>query len=167
MALGVHVIGDARCQTDSLFAWGCGDALMGASALADVIAEHPADDEAQALELAALVDAELADRYAYSVARDRAYERVRRGEPKWDTMETGVGLIDGVMLRVADQDADIFRAVYRWDLQLDPANHLETQQDLIERARTLLGDDAHIEPPIDSDGIPSRELLLEAMAAAV
>jgi 2-polyprenyl-6-methoxyphenol hydroxylase-like FAD-dependent oxidoreductase len=167
LALGVHVIGDARCQTDSLFAWGCGDALMGASALADAIAEHPADDEAQALALAAVVDAELADRYAYSVARDRAYERVRRGQPKWDTMETGVGLIDGVLLRAADHDADIFRAVWRWDLQLDPANHLETQHDLIERARTLLGDDAHTEPPIDTDGIPSREQLLEAMAAAV
>jgi hypothetical protein len=131
-----------------------------------VIAEHPADDEAQALALAAVVDAELADRYAYSVARDRAHERVRRGEPKWDTMETGTGLIDGVLLRAADHDADIFRAVWRWDLQLDAANHLETQHDLIERARTLLGDDAHTEPPIDTDGIPSREQLLEAMATA-
>ena len=97
LALGVHVIGDARCQTDSLFAWGCGNALMAAAALADAIADHPADADAQALALADSVDAELAGRYAYSVARNRASARSLRGEPRWDTTEAGIGLIDGVL----------------------------------------------------------------------
>jgi 2-polyprenyl-6-methoxyphenol hydroxylase-like FAD-dependent oxidoreductase len=164
LALGVHVIGDARCQTDSLFAWGCGDALMGAAALADAIAEHADDDDAQALALAGAVDAEIEGRYAYSVARDRAHERVRHGKPKWDTMESGIGLIDGVLLRAADLDADVYRAFYRWELQLDPANHLEAQRDVVERARALLGSDATTEPALDTDGIPTREQLVEAMA---
>jgi 2-polyprenyl-6-methoxyphenol hydroxylase-like FAD-dependent oxidoreductase len=163
-ALGVHVIGDARCQTDSLFAWGCGNALMAAGALADAIAEHPGDDAARALALAAAVDAELADRYRYSVARDRARERVLRGESRWDTMKTGIGLIDGVLLPAADHDADVFRAVNRWELQLDPAGHLETDASVIERARAAVGDAA--EPPLDDEGIPTREQLLEAMAKA-
>jgi 2-polyprenyl-6-methoxyphenol hydroxylase-like FAD-dependent oxidoreductase len=164
LALGVHVIGDARCQTDSLFAWGCGNALMAAAALADAIAEHPADDVAQALALSDAVDAELADRYAYSVARDRAHERLRRGEPRWDTMETGVGLIDGVLWPAADHDADVFRAVHRWELQLDPAGQVVLDTALVERARAALGDIQ--EPPVDDEGIPTREQLLEAMAAA-
>jgi 2-polyprenyl-6-methoxyphenol hydroxylase-like FAD-dependent oxidoreductase len=167
LALGVHAIGDVRCQSDSLFAWGCGDALMGAAAMADAVAQHPEDVDAQALALAAAIDTELEGRYNYSVARDRAHSRVRRGEPKWETLETGIGLIDGVLLPAAERDADIFRAVFRWDLQLDPADHLETQSELIERARGLLGDDATTQPPPDIDGIPNREQVLEAMAAAV
>jgi 2-polyprenyl-6-methoxyphenol hydroxylase-like FAD-dependent oxidoreductase len=164
LALGVHVIGDARCQTDSLFAWGCGNALMTAAAVADAIAEHPADDEAQALSIAAAVDEELEGRYTYSVARDRARERVLRAEPRWDTMSSGIGLVDGVLLPAADHDAEVYRAVYRWDLQLDPAADLEANTMVIERARKTVG--AATEPPLDTEGIPSREQLLESIAAA-
>jgi 2-polyprenyl-6-methoxyphenol hydroxylase-like FAD-dependent oxidoreductase len=162
LALGVHVIGDARCQTDSLFAWGCGNALMAAAAVSDAIAEHPADEEAQALSVAAAVDEELGGRYAYSVARNRARDRVLRAEPRWDTMSTGIGLIDGVLLPAADHDADVYRAVYRWDLQLDPANDLESNMAVIERARKSVGDST--EPPLDDEGIPSRAQLVEAIA---
>ena len=49
VALGVHVIGDARCSTDSLWAWGCAHAMRAAMAAADAIEEHPTDHEAQAL----------------------------------------------------------------------------------------------------------------------
>ena len=161
LALGVHVIGDARCQTDSLFAWGCGNALLAASAVADAIAEHPGDDEAQALSVAAAVDAELEGRYAYSVARDRARDRVLRAEPRWDTMSTGIGLIDGVLLPAADHDAEVYRAVYRWDLQLDSAADLEGNTGVIERARQFVGDST--EPPLDTGGIPTRNELLEAI----
>ena len=163
LALGVHVIGDARCQTDSLYAWGCGNALMAATAVADAVSEHPADDEAQALSVAAAVDDELEGRYAYSVARNRARDRVLRAEPRWDTMRTGIGLIDGVLLGAADHDADVYRALYRWDLQLDPAADLEANTAVIERARKTVEDST--EPPLDNDGIPTRDQLLEAIAA--
>jgi hypothetical protein len=98
------------------------------------------------------------------VARDRAHERLRRGEPRWDTMETGVGLIDGVLWPAADHDADVFRAVHRWELQLDPAGQVVLDTALVERARAALGDIQ--EPPVDDEGIPTRGQLLEAMAAA-
>lgn len=164
LALGVHVIGDARCQTDSLYAWGCGNALMTAAAVADAIAEHPTDEEAQALSVAAVVDEELEGRYAYSVARNRARDRALRAEPRWDTMSTGIGLIDGVLLPAADHDPDVYRAVYRWDLQLDPAKDLEMNTAVIARARKSVGDST--EPPLDTEGIPSRDQLLEAINGA-
>jgi 2-polyprenyl-6-methoxyphenol hydroxylase-like FAD-dependent oxidoreductase len=164
LAHGVHVIGDARCQTDSLYAWGCGNALMAAGAVADAIDDHPGDLEAQALCVAAAVDAELEGRYAYSVARDRARDHVLRGEPRWDTLDAGAGLIDGVLLPAADHNADVYRAVYRWDLQLDRAGDLERNTAVIDAARRAVGNTT--EPPIDTDGIPTREELLDAIAGA-
>ena len=162
LAHGVHVIGDARCQTDSLYAWGCGNALMAAAAVADAITDHPTDDEAQALYVAAAVDEELGGRHAYSVARNHARDRARRSEPRWDTLKAGVGLIDGVLLPAADHSADVYRALYRWDLQLDPAGDLEMNTAVIEAARRVNGDS--IEPPLDTDGIPTREQLLDTIA---
>jgi 2-polyprenyl-6-methoxyphenol hydroxylase-like FAD-dependent oxidoreductase len=162
LALGVHVIGDARCQTDSLFAWGSGNALMAAVALQDAIADHPADAAAQALAVAHAVDAELGDRYAYSLARNRASARWLRSEPRWDTMETGIGLIDGVLWPAADEDAEVYRAVYRWDLQLDPACRLEANLDVIDRARAAA---AGAGSSLDAGDIPTRAELLEAMDA--
>jgi 2-polyprenyl-6-methoxyphenol hydroxylase-like FAD-dependent oxidoreductase len=161
LALGVHVIGDARCQTDSLYAWGCGNALMAAAAVSDAVTEHAADAEAQALFVAAAVDDELEGRYAYSAARDRARERALRAEPRWDATNTGIGLIDGVLLPAADHDADVYRAVYRWDLQLDAAADLELNAAVVERARRTVG--PFTEPPLDTDGIPTREQLLDAI----
>ena len=49
IALNLHVIGDTRCQTNSHYAWGSGNALAGAASLSDVLAEHAGDPEAQAL----------------------------------------------------------------------------------------------------------------------
>ena len=59
-ALGVHVIGDARCQTNSAYAWGSRHALEAACAVRDVIAEHGDDPEAQALALDQRLAPELA-----------------------------------------------------------------------------------------------------------
>jgi glycine/D-amino acid oxidase-like deaminating enzyme len=86
-----------------------------------------------------------------------------RGEPRWHTMRSGIGLIDGVLLPAADHDAEVYRALYRWEVQLDPATDLEANTVVIERARQAAGDAA--EPPLDTAGIPSREQLLEAIAA--
>jgi hypothetical protein len=76
-------------------------------------------------------------------------------------MKTGIGLIDGVLLPAADHDADIYRAVYRWDLQLDPAGDLAMHAAVIERARNTVGDST--EPPLDTEGISTRDQLLEAI----
>ena len=63
----------------------------------------------------------------------------------------------------ADHDADVYRALYRWDLQLDPAADLEANTAVIGRARKTVEDST--EPPLDNDGIPTRDQLLEAIAA--
>ncbi len=67
-----------------------------------------------------------------------------------------------MLLPAADHNADVYRAVYRWDLQLDPAGDLEKNTAVIEAARAAIGDST--EPPLDTDGIPTREQLLEAIA---
>ena len=72
---GLHVIGDARCQTDSLFAWGCGNALTAAVAVTDAMADHPRDPDAQAVAVEARVGSELAGRFRHSRERDRAAMR--------------------------------------------------------------------------------------------
>ena len=115
------MIGDARCQTDSLYAWGCGNALMAAAAVSDAIADHPADEEAQALPSRPRWTRSWKDAMRTQSRAIVPADRVLRGESRWVTMDSGIGLIDGVLLPAADHDADVYRAVYRWDLQLDPA----------------------------------------------
>ena len=75
VALGLHVIGDARCQLDSLYAWGSGVALASAVTLVDLLAEHPGDHEAQALAFEERLGAEIRGRHELSLARDRAAAR--------------------------------------------------------------------------------------------
>ncbi len=126
LALGVHVIGDTRCQTDSLFAWGCGNAMTTATALVDAIAEHPHDQHAQALALEHQVRAELATRFHHSRARNRANPRRRLGRatrPK----RCRHYAIDNLLYPASRHDAEVYRAVNRWELQLDPADALDTK----------------------------------------
>jgi hypothetical protein len=114
VALGVHVIGDARCSTDSLWAWGCAHAMRAAMAVADAIEQHPTDHEAQPLLVSSRVDAELGGRWELSRDRDRAWHRRSRGEDGWDDLTSGAGLIDGILYPASEEDADVFRAVTRW-----------------------------------------------------
>jgi 2-polyprenyl-6-methoxyphenol hydroxylase-like FAD-dependent oxidoreductase len=161
IALGLHVIGDARCQTNSLYAWGSCNALAGAAALVDVLIEHPGDAEAQALDLEGRIGEELAGRHAYAVARDRALQRSYRGEPRWEDTDHDREVILRTVIPAAQQDAEVFRAVTRWELQLDPADALERNTAPIERARTL----ATTRKTTDGASTPTREALLETVAA--
>ncbi len=72
VAHGLHVIGDARAQTNNLYAWGVGLAFWQASVLNDCLAAHPNDEADAALEFEALVGPELEARQALAVRRDRA-----------------------------------------------------------------------------------------------
>lgn len=156
LALGVHVIGDARCQTDSLFAWGCGNAMTTATALVDALAEHPHDQHAQALALEHQVRAELAARFHHSRARNRAARAAEAGDPS-DPTDTGTAVIDNVLYPASRHDAEVYRAVNRWELQLDPADALETNTAIIQRAQRV----EH--PPADDDPFPTREQLLSVI----
>ncbi len=163
LALGVHVIGDARCQTNSAYAWGAGTALAEAVTLADILAEHADDPWAQALEFEARVAAEVAGRHEYSQARDRAWQRASRGEAVWDESDAGPGFIHGVVIPAADADADIHRAVMRWELQLDGVDALARNTTVLERARAI----AAGRPAVGAETTvaPTRDELLAIIAA--
>jgi hypothetical protein len=145
-ALGVHVIGDARCQTNSAYAWGSLHALVAACAVRDVIAEHGGDPEVQALAL------------------DRAWHQASRDESEWATVDDGPGLMATVLRPAADHDAEVFRAVMRWDLQLDPVDTIYANHELVERARAVMATNPK---PDEKPSRPGRDDLLEIAGAAL
>jgi 2-polyprenyl-6-methoxyphenol hydroxylase-like FAD-dependent oxidoreductase len=163
IALGLHVIGDARCQTNSMYAWGSAQALTGAVTLVDVLSEQKADPEAQALVFEARLGAEIGDRHDASVVRDRALGRAYHGEPMWDDPDHGHGFIESTVVPAANEDPDIFRAVMRRELQLDPVSALAENTAVLDRARTLAT--VRERKPEDSSA-PTREALLELITAA-
>lgn len=164
IAAGLHVIGDARCQTDSLWAWGCHNALLSAIAVSDAMRTYPGDPAAQALALEDAVGAELEGRFRHSRARDIAWHRAARGEPAFDDTTEGTGLIDELLYPAADHDAEIYRAVARWELQLAPADALAASDVLADRARAVLA--AHPEPATEAYHHPPRDELVARMQAA-
>ena len=164
IALGVHVIGDARCQTNSLYAWGAGSALAAATTLFDVLTEHPGDPEAQALAFEARRGAEITGRFELSRARDRAFRRLQDEEPEWDDPAHGYGLIHSVVLPAAEEDPDVYRAVTRWDLQLDSVGALVENTAVLQRARALA---AEREPLREATRVPTRDALLELIGGAI
>ena len=163
IALGVHVIGDARCQTNSLYAWGAGSALAAATTLFDVLTEHPGDPEAQALAFEARRGAEITGRFELSRARDRAFRRLQDEEPEWDDPAHGYGLIHSVVLPAAEEDPDVYRAVTRWDLQLDSVGALVENTAVLQRARALA---AERESLREATRVPTRDALLELIGGA-
>lgn len=158
LAHGLHVIGDARCQTNSLYAWGCASALTQAAALSDSILEHPNDPMTQVSAFEAAVSTEVADRHALSLARDRAYARKSRGESEWDPFADELEFIEGVMVPAADHDPEVFRAVNRREFQLEPVRAIARDKQLLDRARVVAGAD-HPRPAPPS--APTRQALLE------
>jgi 2-polyprenyl-6-methoxyphenol hydroxylase-like FAD-dependent oxidoreductase len=163
VALGLHVIGDARCQLDSLYAWGSGMALAGAVTLVDLLAEYHGDSEAQALAFEARLGAEIRGRHELSLVRDRAHARRYRGQPQWDDPDTGLGLMESTVVPAARDDPEVFRAVMRADMQLDPVGVLLENTAVIARARAVAALRGP-EPP--SVPAPARERLLELIGQA-
>ena len=163
LALGLHVIGDARCQTNSHYAWGSGGALAGAAALVDVLGEHEDDPEARELAFEARLGAEIAARHDASVARDRAQGRAARGLTRWSDPGHGYGLLDGTVAAAAGDDPEIFRAFMRRELQLDPVGALAENTAVLDRARAFA---AARERGRDVPAVPTRETVLELAAVA-
>lgn len=164
LALGLHAIGDARCQTNSVYAWGSGMALAEAVALTDILAEHDGDAEAQALAFEKSLAAETAGRYELSSARDRACLRAYRGEPRWAGADDHLEFIETTVVPAASVDDETFRAVSRRDLQLEPVSALAENATVLERARLLAPTQA-LEMP-DGEPGPTRETLLQVVGAS-
>jgi len=163
-ALGVHLIGDARCQTNSAYAWGSQHALVAACAVRDVIADHASDPEAQALALDQRLGPELAGRFEHSRQFDRAWHQASRNEPEWATIDDGPRLMAKVLRPAADHEAEVYRAVMRWDLQLDPVDAIYADHGVVERARAVMATNPKA---AEKPSRPGRDDLLEIAGAAL
>jgi 2-polyprenyl-6-methoxyphenol hydroxylase-like FAD-dependent oxidoreductase len=161
LAVGLHVIGDTRCQTNSAYGWGAGLAFAEAVVLADVLAEWPGDAVAQTQAFEARMGEEIAGRYRLSSVLDRACLRAYHGEPAWDAGESSARFIETVVAPAASEDAEVFRAVKRRLFQLDPVAALAGNAAVHERARQI----AVTRPPTPPSG-PTREEVLQIIAAA-
>jgi len=160
---GVHVIGDARCQTDSLFAWGCANALLAAVVVSDALTDHPSDFDAQVRAVELSLGQELRGRFEHSRARDRAALGALRGDGDPRGTDADVALIDDVLWPAASLDPRVFRAVQRWDMQLDPVDALVRNEHIAQLARRAL---AEAPPTADAPLLPTRAELAEIVARA-
>jgi hypothetical protein len=69
--------------------------------------------------------------------------------------------VDNVLYAASRYDAEIYRAVNRWEGQLDPADAIEANPALAERARLVN------HTPNEDDPFPTREQLLSAVGSAI
>jgi hypothetical protein len=164
LALGLHVIGDARCTTHNHYGWGVSLAFGEAVTIADVLTTHRGDPIAQANAFEEQWGDEAAGRRRLATEFDRAHKRDYRGEPKWDPDDGGEGFIQSVVVPAAREDPEIFRALRRRGLQLDPVDALAKNTAVHERARAL----AAVRPPTTPKPTPgpTREELLRVIATA-
>lgn len=98
---------------------------------------HPGDPEAQALAF----EVRRAPRPPVaSSSRAHATERsaaCRTASPSGATLPDAHALIHSVVLPAAEEDPDVYRALTRRDLQLDPVGALAENTAVLERARAL------------------------------
>jgi 2-polyprenyl-6-methoxyphenol hydroxylase-like FAD-dependent oxidoreductase len=164
LALGLHVIGDARCTTNNIYAWGAKIAFAQAVDLADILIHHGGDDLAQARAFEERWGDELAEIYRMSLELDRARLRDYRGEPKWRPDDDGEAFIQTIVVPAVREDPEIFRAVRRRGTLLDPVGVLARNTALHDRARALATARPPQAPPVPAG--PTRDELLQVIAAA-
>ena len=75
LVVGFHAIGDAHTCTNPLYGRGCSLAMVGATLLADALAEHPDDAVARSVAYEAAAEREIRPWYMASVAQDRMNRR--------------------------------------------------------------------------------------------
>lgn len=135
---GLVAVGDARSHTNPSFAFGVSMGLAQGVLLADLAGK--ADDVAELGALfAAEVDPDLRARYDAVTAEDRDRTRIWGGEALdvTDPAATMPFFLRSVVFRVAPKDPDILRAVGRRMHALDPVDLLESDTELLSRARVL------------------------------
>jgi 2-polyprenyl-6-methoxyphenol hydroxylase-like FAD-dependent oxidoreductase len=159
--LGLHFIGDAYCHTNPLFAWGLCLALDYGFRLGQIIDEHPADREAQALALADLSQAETEQCFRAVAEEDR--DRTLTwggGQPSGPWLgRTFAGFIRQCAQPAMTLDTAVARAVLRRAQLLDLPDDLMKQDAIVERITALQPEVP--KPPAGT--FPSRDELLELM----
>jgi len=167
LALGLFVIGDARCHTNPTAGWGVGLGVSQAFALAELLTEGPADPAARALAFEGRVAEELAGWHRLIVERDRARTRLWQGgqdPPSGSPDEDFEAYVRTVVAPAMAEDPAVFRAAMRRMTQLDAPDALARNTAVLERAETLA---AARTPPATVPMGPSREELLAILARTI
>jgi hypothetical protein len=121
VALGLHVIGDARVCTNPLYGRGCSIGFWQAHLLADTLREHPTDLHAQALHLDQLIRDEIHPWYKSGLEQDAEARRVAAAllageDPDGDASDPRTfmrGVFRDGLLPAMRTDAVVLRAFFR------------------------------------------------------
>ena len=135
---GLIAVGDARCHTNPSFAFGASLGIAQGVLLAELAGKAGDVAELGAL-FAAEVDPDLRARYEAVTAEDRDRARIWGGEALdvTDPAATMPFFLRSVVFRVAPRDPAMLRAVGRRMHALDPVDQLESDPELLARARSL------------------------------
>lgn len=114
---GLHAVGDAVCTTNPTFGRGLGIVMRTVVDLADAVAAHPDDPDAQALALDRLVGEHVAPWYGDQAATDAARLAVLRhavlGAPPPAPSPAPDRITFGELRQAGQLDAVAFRAIWR------------------------------------------------------
>ncbi len=166
LALGLFVIGDARCHTNPTMGWGAGLGVSQAFALAEVLTEGPTDPLAQAPAFEDRVAGELEGWHRLIVEQDRAHARMRQGGQDPPTRNPGEDFeayVRTVVTPAMAEDPAAFRAARRRMTLLDAPDALARNTDVLERAANLA---ATRRPTEVAPARPTRQELLAIIDAA-
>ena len=163
LAIGLHVIGDARARTNSLYAWGVTMAIQQAGALADAVRNQPGDPAGQAWALEEAVADEIEGRFRSSRFADRAW-LTRLGVEQPDDDDPDMRLIHELLEPAGELDRQVERGLRRWEMCLRSTRSLLEDGDLAARARAVLagGQTTGREPRL----APDRDTVLAAIQSA-
>ena len=164
-AIGLISVGDSICHTDPVASLGLAFALIHARHLVAALRAH-ADLADAAAAFDALARPEMQERYAYVSAIDETRRRLWSGETI-DTAHRDGGAYPfftyAATGNAALADGDLFRAVVRRNMFLDPLSTLDEDVDMQRRLEAFYDDLKAAGRP---RGGPTRDKLIEVMAAA-
>ena len=162
--LGLHIVGDAYCHTNPLFAWGLCLGVDYGFELGRIIDENVTDLESQALAFASLTGTEAEQCYEAVAEEDRDRTLTWNGQqPTGRWLGRGfAGFMRQCVGPVVLVDPAVARATLRRANLLDLPGELEDRDDIISRVAEL--HDTIPRPP--PGAFPTREDILELLQAS-
>lgn len=164
VVLGLHAVGDSVSTTNPTLGRGLPVALQGATDLAEVLAEHPDDPEAQAHAMDDAVTAHIApwytDQATFDSARLTAVRDALGGRPQTSPPPPTDGITPAHLRAAAAVDPDVFRALTSLISMVRYPDEVYNDPDTHERVRAVFADHPLVPPPAR----PSRAEILAAVA---
>lgn len=156
---GLHLVGDAYCHTNPLFAWGLCLGVDHGFELGRIIHEHASDVETQSLAFAELTQVEAEHCYHAVADEDRDRSLTWRGsQPRGAFLgRSFAGFVRQCALPTVMLDAQVARAVLRRSNLLDSPDALARDDQMLQRVMDLQS----LIPPPAPGSAPDREELLE------